>query len=96
MDGAGLVGYARLIGEGARAHVRQVVVARSHRRRGIASQLVAAAVDEARRRGFASVYLSARPNAVRMYERLGFRVVGSTFRMGRTYLPHVRMELPLR
>lgn len=96
LDGGRLAGYARLIGEGRAAHVRQVVVDPAHRQRGIGSELVAALVDEAGRLGYARVYLNARRNAVPMYERLGFRVAGESFRMGRTYLPHVRMEHTLR
>jgi ribosomal protein S18 acetylase RimI-like enzyme len=96
LDGDCLAGYARLLGEGKTAHVRQVVVEPAYRRRGIASQLVGTLVERAAHSGFDAVYLNARPAAVAMYERFGFRVVGERFRMGRTYLPHVRMERPLR
>jgi ribosomal protein S18 acetylase RimI-like enzyme len=94
MDGDRLVGYVRLIADGG-AHVRQVAVVPSHRFRGIASALVAAAVARARELGLPVAFLNARSNAVGMYERLGFRVTAGPFRMGRTYLEHVRMELPL-
>jgi predicted GNAT family N-acyltransferase len=96
LEAGRLVGYARLLGERVRAHIRQVVVAPSHRYRGVGSDLVGTLVEEARRAGIEMVYLNARPNAVAMYERLGFRVAGGAFRMGRTYLPHVRMEQQLR
>lgn len=95
LDGDVLAGYARFIVEGAWGHVRQVVVAPGYRRRGIATALVRAAVGLGAERGLAGVYLNARPAAVRLYERCGFRVTGGTFRMGRTWLPHVRMERPL-
>jgi GNAT superfamily N-acetyltransferase len=96
LDGERLAGYARLLFEGRWGHVRQVTVRAGYRRRGIASSLVKTLTDEARRHGSDGVYLNARRRAAGMYERLGFRVVGGTFRMPRTWLPHVRMELPLR
>lgn len=95
-DGERLVGYVRLLSEGGGGHVRQVVVADTHRRRGIASDLVRVAVERARELGLAFAYLNARDNAVGLYRRLGFRVTEGPFRMGRTYLAHVRMERPLR
>lgn len=95
-DGDRVAGYARLLFESRWAHIRQVSVDPAYRHRGIASALVTALVDEARRRGVDGVYLHARGRAVRMYERLGFHTAGPVFRMPRTWLPHVRMERPLR
>lgn len=92
LEGGRLVGYVRLIDEGGAGHVRQVVVAGSHRRRGIAGDLVTAAITHAEHRRMWAVFLNARANAVGLYERLGFRVTAGPFRMGRTYLAHVRME----
>lgn len=59
-----------------------------HRRRGIASQLIDAAVNTARRQGFQSVSLEARPSdsgisaqaLVAMYRRQGFKNVGKSQR----------------
>jgi len=95
LDGERLAGYVRLIVEGGGGHVRQVIVARDYRRRGIAASLVTCALGRARELGLPFAFLNARANAVRLYERLGFRVVGGAFRMGRTYLKHVRMEAVL-
>lgn len=52
----------------------------SHRRKGIASALVAAATAVARAKGCALVALTARRDDAprRIYERLGFRVVGES------------------
>lgn len=96
LDGGRLAGYTRLISEGGGAHVRQVVVDRAYRRCGVASALVGAAVAHARESGAPFVFLNAREHAVGLYERLGFRVTAGPFRMGRTFLRHVRMDLPLR
>jgi ribosomal protein S18 acetylase RimI-like enzyme len=95
LDGERLVGYVRLIAEGGGAHVRQVSVTHAYRRRGIAAALVTCALARAREVGLPFAFLNARENAVGVYERVGFRVVQGPFRMGRTYLKHVRMELAL-
>lgn len=95
LDGDRLAGYVRLIVERGGGHVRQVTVEPAYRRRGIASDLVAAALERAREIDLPFAFLNARENAVGMYRRLGFRVVEGPFRMGRTYLKHVRMELVL-
>jgi ribosomal protein S18 acetylase RimI-like enzyme len=95
LEGDRLVGYARLIVEPAGGHVRQVVVVPDRRRRGIAESLVSCALARARELGLQVAFLNARANAVGIYERLGFRVVEGPFRMGRTYLKHVRMEKAL-
>ncbi len=95
LDGERLVGYVRLIAEGGGAHVRQVSVTSAYRRRGIAAALVTSALERACVLGLPFAFLNARENAVGIYERLGFRVVQGPFRMGRTYLKHVRMERAL-
>lgn len=96
LDGPRLAGYARLLREGSAVHIRQVAIAPRYRRRGLASALVRELLEIARREGFPVAYLHARLPAVPLYERLGFRVTGQPFRMGRTWVPHVRMELRLR
>lgn len=63
-------------------------VDQQHRRRGVAAKLIDAAVATARRQGFSSVRLEARPSdnsitphsLVAMYRRQGFRNVGRTQR----------------
>ncbi len=91
-----VVGYARLLVEGDRGHIRQVAVFEECRHRGIGTALVAETVERARRFGLPRVYLNARLPAVPLYEGLGFARVGGEFEMPRTYLPHVRMEMELR
>lgn len=96
LDGGRLAGYVRLNVDGDSGQVRQVAVMPEYRNRGIASALVGAAVARARELGLARAFLHARERAIGLYERVGFRIVEGPFRMGRTYLAHVRMELPLR
>lgn len=96
MDGERLAGYVRLIADGDAGQIRQVTVDPAYRNRGIATLLVSAAIERARELGLRRAFLHARARAVSMYRRLGFQVTEGPFRMGRTYLAHVRMELPLR
>ena len=96
MDGARLVGYARLIRDGRGGQIRQVAVDPAYRFRGLATALVTSAVARARELGLEFAFLNAREHAVALYERVGFQVASAPFRMGRTYLRHVRMEMPLR
>jgi ribosomal protein S18 acetylase RimI-like enzyme len=73
---------------GGRVFISNLKVGNEHRRRGIASQLIDAAVNTARRQGFQSVSLEARPSdngitphaLVAMYRRQGFRSVGKSQR----------------
>lgn len=68
--------------------ISNLKVDNEHRRRGIASQLIDAAVNTARRQGFQSVSLEARPSdngispqaLVAMYRRQGFKNVGRSHR----------------
>ena len=63
---------------GAASEVTGVATLPSARRRGIAAALTGALVQDARERGAAVVFLSAAGDAVaRMYERIGFRRVGT-------------------
>ena len=49
-----------------------------YRRQGIATALTALLVDDARRRGVTTVFLSAgRRHVARVYERVGFRRIGT-------------------
>lgn len=96
LAGDRLAGYVRVIASGDAAQIRQVAVAEAFRHQGIATMLVSAAIERARELGANVAFLHARARAVSMYARLGFRVTEGPFRMGRTYLAHVRMDLRLR
>lgn len=96
LDGDRLAGYVRLIVAGDAGQIRQVTVDPAYRNRGVASALVASALSRARELNLCTAFLHARVRAIGMYERLGFRITEGPFRMGRTFLAHVRMEVPLR
>jgi Acetyltransferases len=71
-----------------KVYISNLRVEHEHRRRGIAAQLIDAAVNTARRQGFSAVSLEARPSdngispqaLVAMYRRQGFRNVGKSQR----------------
>ena len=71
-----------------KAYISNLVVDQQHRRRGVAAKLIDAAVSAARRQGFSSASLEARPSdngispqaLVAMYQRQGFRSVGKSHR----------------
>ena len=73
-DGEHVVGCAGLEVYGEAALLRSVVVAPDRRRRDEGRRLVEAALEEARRRGVARVYLFTM-NADAFFGRLGFRQV---------------------
>ena len=96
LDGR-VVGYACLVldpdGSG---HVRQVSVLASARGQGIGRALMLEVELEARRRKLPLVWLNARCTAEGFYHNMGWRTVSGVFPSGRTGVPHVRMEWPLR
>ncbi|MEO6504863.1 MAG: GNAT family N-acetyltransferase [Terrimesophilobacter sp.] len=62
------------------AELSKVYVLAGHHGRGLAAELMAASVDAARARGFASVWLGVNqhnPRANRFYEKSGFGIVGT-------------------
>jgi ribosomal protein S18 acetylase RimI-like enzyme len=73
---------------GGKAFISNLQVDQQHRRRGVAAQLINAAITTARRQGFKAASLEARPSdngispqaLVAMYRRQGFRSVGKSHR----------------
>lgn len=83
---AGSVDISR--GGAGKAYISNLKVDQQHRRRGVAAQLINAAISTARRQGFKAASLEARPSdngissqsLVAMYQRQGFKSVGKTSR----------------
>ncbi len=87
-DGAGEpIGCGRLLADG---HVGRLAVVRPWRRRGVGAALLLRLVDEARRRGHASVVLNAQTQAMPFYERYGFVARGGEFE--EAGIPHREMS----
>ena len=61
---------------GMRSYLEDLVVDSAYRRRGVATALLEAAIDHARRSGARSLDMTSRPSrrdAIRLYEKMGFR-----------------------
>jgi GNAT superfamily N-acetyltransferase len=98
LDGAAAVGTVAMIrGEDGRCELAKMAVATTHQRRGIGELLGNAGTAWARGQGFRCVFLetnSRLDNAIRLYERLGFRHAPWPHRSGYTR-GDVYMELDL-
>lgn len=78
--GSDVVGHAVLTAGEGDAELANLAVAAAHRGAGVGEVLLAGAVDVARGRGARRVLLAVRGSnvaAIRLYERFGFRVIGS-------------------
>jgi ribosomal-protein-alanine N-acetyltransferase len=77
--GRDIAGYLCLWEIGHEIHVTNLAVHPRHRRHGLARMLLAAMLDDARRKNVELVFLEVRPTnveALNLYESLGFRVIG--------------------
>jgi predicted GNAT family N-acyltransferase len=88
-----VLGTCRLLFDGATAKVGRMAVEPAARRAGIGSELLSAALDEARRAGSRRASLNAQVAAVGLYARAGFVVTGEPFE--EAGIDHVRMERSL-
>ena len=89
LDGEQVVGTARLLLGDDEAKFGRLAVEATHRRRGIATMLLEAAVARARAAGVRRVVLDAQTRVTALYEQLGFRAVGDIFLDAR--IDHIRM-----
>jgi predicted GNAT family N-acyltransferase len=71
--------------------LRGMAVSADHRGRGLGAAMLAAGLDDARRRGAALVWANARDSALDFYVAHGFAVAGDGFRTTDTDLPHHRI-----
>ena len=84
------LGTGRLLPDG---HIGRMAVLRDARKLGVGSALLAALMDEARRRGHARAVLSAQTHAIPFYRRHGYAVVGGEYMD--CGIPHVDMACDL-
>jgi predicted GNAT family N-acyltransferase len=85
------LGTGRLLPDG---HIGRMAVLRDARKLGVGSALLAALMDEARRRGHARAVLSAQTHAIPFYRRHGYAVVGGEYMD--CGIPHVDMACDLQ
>jgi predicted GNAT family N-acyltransferase len=78
-DAADAVGTLRLHTAGAVARIGRLAVERDWRRRGIATKLLARALQRAREQGCERARLAAQVDAQRLYESTGFAVESAPF-----------------
>jgi [ribosomal protein S18]-alanine N-acetyltransferase len=74
-----VAGFAGMLFTGGDGHVTTIAVDEAHRRRGIASALLAALAHDARRRGIDALTLEVRAGneaAIALYRRFGFAPAG--------------------
>jgi predicted GNAT family N-acyltransferase len=77
--GGRVVGTLRLLLDDEVAKIGRVAVERAWRRRGIASRMLALALEEAREKGVREARLAAQADAIALYEQVGFEVVSDEF-----------------
>jgi predicted GNAT family N-acyltransferase len=88
-----VVGTLRLLRENDTAKVGRVAVCRGFRRRGVASQMLQMAVEQARAEGCTRARLAAQARATLLYEGAGFVVESEPFQ--EAGIEHVWMGLEL-
>ena len=77
----------------ATAHIGRMAVRREARAGGCGAAIMRALMDEARRRGFSRVVLSAQTHAQGFYARFGFLPVGEVYPDCK--IPHINMQAHL-
>lgn len=85
-----VVGTLRLIDKPEHVKIGRVAVRRAFRGRGIARQMMLAAMEQARAQGRDRFYLTAQSDKLAMYEKLGFAAFGPEFQDGG--MPHRAMR----
>ncbi|MCP9490373.1 MAG: GNAT family N-acetyltransferase [Solirubrobacteraceae bacterium MAG38_C4-C5] len=88
-----LVGTCRLLGDGDVIKLGRLAVAAPHRRRGVATRLLAEGERWAREHGSARIVLHAQSYARALYAAAGYGAVGEPFT--EAGIEHVRMERSL-
>ncbi|MGB0714123.1 MAG: GNAT family N-acetyltransferase, partial [Gammaproteobacteria bacterium] len=84
------VGCVRLLETG---QIGRMAVLAGYRGGGIGASLLQSALDEARGRGMARVFLHAQTSALRFYARAGFKSYGPVYQ--EAGIPHQSMSLEL-
>jgi predicted GNAT family N-acyltransferase len=69
--------------------MRQLGVDESHRGKGIAQSLILFSEDFCRKQGFKKIELNARETVVKLYEKLGYKIIGDSFI--EVTIPHYKM-----
>ncbi len=85
------LGTARLQEDG---KIGRMAVLKTYRHQGVASAMMNALLDHGQRQGIQQFYLHAQIEALRFYERFGFKANGPVF--NEAGIAHQRMELHIK
>jgi predicted GNAT family N-acyltransferase len=88
-----VIGTLRLLLDGGTAKIGRVAVEREWRGRGIASRMLALALERAQERGCRDARLASQLDATGLYERVGFTVESEPFE--EAGIAHVWMARPI-
>jgi predicted GNAT family N-acyltransferase len=84
-----LIGTVHLVPNGAQCKLRQMAISNKYQRKGIGKKLLNYTVDIARKKGFKSIILHAREEAIGFYKKSGFIAVKDLFI--EVNIPHLKM-----
>lgn len=90
IDSGNVVGTLRIVFLPEHAKFGRVAVLRQARGKGIATEMMRAAMTTARERGESRFYLTSQSDKVALYEKLGFVAYGDEFEEGG--MPHRTMK----
>lgn len=90
-----VLGYLRLTLTEKEAIISQMIVEQSVRKQGLGKELMTIALEKIKPFGLNKVILDSRLNALKFYEKLGFKSVGEVFSSRKNGLLHMKMEKSL-
>lgn len=88
-----VVGTLRLVSQGENVKMGRFVIRKSHRRRGLGTWMMNAALKIARQKGYKNMHIEAQTYVVSFYENLGFEVTSGEYLDAG--IPHMRMSIVL-
>jgi predicted GNAT family N-acyltransferase len=86
-DAGNAIGTGRLLADG---YIGRIAIVAPSRGQGVGRAIMNTLIEEARRRGFAEIFLSAQTHARKFYEKSGFAVIGSEYM--EAGIPHITMK----
>jgi predicted GNAT family N-acyltransferase len=87
-----IIGYSRITLGTNEAQISQMVVDLPFRRKGLGRELLERSMERVKEAGIKKVYINSRLNALKFYEKMGFKSVGEVFASKKNGLLHMRME----
>lgn len=90
-NGEEVVGYGRLNFADKNAVVSQMVVKKGFQKQGIGTNILEKLIMFSLNKGEDKVVLSAKVEAIKFYERIGFILDSEVYPSKKTGLPHIRM-----